>query len=86
MGYDVGTRLLDLYFVRERNSKREIKLLNMLLFVKSTLWKVRSYCYFVLLGLLCQTVRRCKVPLHSSYFDALLCFGFIGTVPRKNIG
>lgn len=42
MGYDVGTRLLDLYFVRERNSKREIKLLNMLLFVKSTLWKVRK--------------------------------------------
>lgn len=39
MGQDVGTRLLDLYFVRERNSKREIKLLNMLLFVKSTLWK-----------------------------------------------
>ncbi|CAK1585112.1 unnamed protein product [Parnassius mnemosyne] len=40
IGQDVGTRLLDLYFVRERNSKREIKLLNMLLFVKSTLWKV----------------------------------------------
>ncbi|KAI5637626.1 transport protein particle (TRAPP) component domain-containing protein [Phthorimaea operculella] len=40
IGHDVGTRLLDLYFVRERNSKREIKLLNMLLFVKSTLWKV----------------------------------------------
>ncbi|XP_053604677.1 trafficking protein particle complex subunit 5 [Plodia interpunctella] len=39
IGQDVGTRLLDLYFVRERNSKREIKLLNMLLFVKSTLWK-----------------------------------------------
>lgn len=68
MGYDVGTRLLDLYFVRERNSKREIKLLNMLLFVKSTLWKVRSYCYFVLLGLLCQTARRRKVPLHCTIF------------------
>lgn len=40
IGQDVGARLLDLYFVRERNSKREIKLLNMLLFVKSTLWKV----------------------------------------------
>ncbi|XP_047990288.1 trafficking protein particle complex subunit 5 isoform X1 [Leguminivora glycinivorella] len=40
IGQDVGARLLDLYFVRERGGKREIKLLNMLLFVKSTLWKV----------------------------------------------
>ncbi|XP_026478004.1 trafficking protein particle complex subunit 5-like [Ctenocephalides felis] len=39
LGMDVGSRLIDLYFVRERNCKREIKLLNMLLFVKSTLWK-----------------------------------------------
>lgn len=45
IGQDVGTRLLDLYFVRERNSKREIKLLNMLLFVKSTLWKVLLQVY-----------------------------------------
>ncbi|KAF9824745.1 hypothetical protein SFRURICE_016854 [Spodoptera frugiperda] len=43
IGHDVGTRLLDLYFVRERNSKREIKLLNMLLFVKSTLWKINKF-------------------------------------------
>lgn len=40
MGQNVGVKLIDLYFVRERNCKREIKLLNMLLFVKSTLWKV----------------------------------------------
>lgn len=39
MGKNVGVKLIDLYFVRERNCKREIKLLNMLLFVKSTLWK-----------------------------------------------
>ncbi|GLV43757.1 TRAPP subunit 31 [Carabus blaptoides fortunei] len=39
MGQNVGVKLIDLYFVRERNCKREIKLLNMLLFVKSTLWK-----------------------------------------------
>lgn len=32
-----------MYFVRERNAKREIKLLNILLFVKSTLWKVGKY-------------------------------------------
>lgn len=39
MGRDVGTRVIDLYFVRERNSKRETKLINMLLFIKTTLWK-----------------------------------------------
>jgi len=40
LGYSVGSKIIDLYFVRERNGKREIKLLNILLFVKSTLWKV----------------------------------------------
>jgi trafficking protein particle complex subunit 5 len=40
LGYDVGSRLLDLYVFREKNSKRETKLINMLLFIKSTLWKV----------------------------------------------
>ncbi|XP_026748947.2 trafficking protein particle complex subunit 5 [Galleria mellonella] len=39
IGQDVGTRLLDLYFTREKNSKREIKVLNLLLFVKTALWK-----------------------------------------------
>lgn len=39
MGKDVGSRVIDLYFVRERNSKRETKLINMLLFIKTTLWK-----------------------------------------------
>lgn len=42
LGQNVGTKLIDLYFVRERNGKREIKLLNILLFVKSTFWKVYS--------------------------------------------
>lgn len=40
MGQEVGTKLIDLHFLREKNSKREIKLLNMLLFIKSTFWKV----------------------------------------------
>jgi len=35
----VGTRIIDLYFVRERSSKRETKLTQMLLFVKTTVWK-----------------------------------------------
>lgn len=43
LGYDVGSRLLDLYVHREKNSKRETKLINMLLFIKSTLWKVRRF-------------------------------------------
>ena len=39
LGHQVGSRLLDLVFVREKAAKRETKLLNVLLFVKSTLWK-----------------------------------------------
>lgn len=39
LGRDVGSRIIDLYFVKERNSKREIKMINILLFVKTTLWK-----------------------------------------------
>lgn len=39
LGYDVGFRVIDLYFVRERNSKRETKMINILLFIKTTLWK-----------------------------------------------
>jgi hypothetical protein len=52
LGRKVGVKLIDLYFLRERNGKREIKLLNILLFVKSTLWKV---CYI-------------KVHMHLSHF------------------
>ncbi|GAB6020329.1 Trafficking protein particle complex subunit 5 [Chamberlinius hualienensis] len=39
MGQYVGSRILELLFLREKNFKREIKLLNMLLFVKSNMWK-----------------------------------------------
>lgn len=39
MGAEVGHRITDLLVVREKSGKREIKLLNALLFVKSTLWK-----------------------------------------------
>lgn len=44
LGRNVGVKIIDLYFMRERNGKREIKLLNMLLFIKSTLWKVILDC------------------------------------------
>ncbi|CAD6237478.1 GSCOCG00002333001-RA-CDS, partial [Cotesia congregata] len=39
VGADVGHRVTDLLIMRDKNGKREIKLLNILLFVKSTLWK-----------------------------------------------
>ncbi len=39
LGWQVGARILDLLFVRERASRRETKLLNVLLMVKSTLWR-----------------------------------------------
>lgn len=41
MGYHVGQRMVDVLFVREKNFKRETKLINILLFVKTNLWKVR---------------------------------------------
>jgi len=39
LGYQVGSRMLDVVVVRERSSKRETKMLNALLMIKSTLWK-----------------------------------------------
>ena len=43
MGQHVGSHLLDVLFVREKGFKREIKLLSMLIFIKSNFWKVRHY-------------------------------------------
>ena len=43
MGQHVGSHLLDILFVREKGFKREIKLLSMLIFIKSNFWKVRHY-------------------------------------------
>ena len=37
--HEVGSRMLDVVVVRERSSKRETKMLNALLLIKSTLWK-----------------------------------------------
>ncbi|KFM79571.1 Trafficking protein particle complex subunit 5, partial [Stegodyphus mimosarum] len=39
LGYHVGQRMVDTLFVRERNFKRETKLINVLIFIKTTLWK-----------------------------------------------
>ncbi|XP_065225462.1 trafficking protein particle complex subunit 5 [Planococcus citri] len=38
-GKDVGSKLIDVVFIREKNYKRETKLLNILIFIKSTFWK-----------------------------------------------
>ena len=39
VGYQVGSRMLDVVVVRERSSKLETKMLSALLLIKSTLWK-----------------------------------------------
>ena len=39
LGWQVGARIIDLIFVRDRTAKRELKLLNALLMVKTTLLK-----------------------------------------------
>ena len=39
LGYQVGGRILDLVFVREKAARRETKLLNVLVFLQKTLWK-----------------------------------------------
>ena len=39
VGYDVGLRLLEVLCYRERGCRRETRLLDMLKFVHSTLWK-----------------------------------------------
>lgn len=39
VGYHVGQRMVDLIFLRDKNFKRETRLINLLIFIKSNLWK-----------------------------------------------
>ncbi|XP_045160600.1 trafficking protein particle complex subunit 5-like [Mercenaria mercenaria] len=39
LGQHVGNHLLDILFLRDRGFKREVKLLNMLLFIKGNFWR-----------------------------------------------
>uniref|UniRef100_T1K5T1 Trafficking protein particle complex subunit 5 n=1 Tax=Tetranychus urticae TaxID=32264 RepID=T1K5T1_TETUR len=39
MGYHVVQRLVDLTFIREKNYKRKTKLIKILIFIKTNLWK-----------------------------------------------
>lgn len=39
MGYGIGQRIVNLIFIRDKNFKRETKLINMLIFIKTTFWR-----------------------------------------------
>ncbi|CAK9295718.1 unnamed protein product [Gordionus sp. m RMFG-2023] len=39
MGYRVGQRYLELMYIREKNYKRDIKLVPLLIYIKNNLWK-----------------------------------------------
>ena len=39
LGYGVGHRLLEILYFRERGSKRDVRLLDILRFIHSTLWR-----------------------------------------------
>ena len=41
LGQHVGHRMVDVLCWRERATKRETRLVNMLLFIKNNVWKVR---------------------------------------------
>ena len=41
LGQHVGRRVSDVHVLREKGFKREIKLIRMLMFITSNLWKVR---------------------------------------------
>lgn len=46
LGRQVGTRMLDLIVMREKGGfKRDIKMLDILLFIKGPVWKV-LYCFY----------------------------------------
>lgn len=49
MGQSVGASMLDVLVLREKNGKRETKLLNMLLFIKVSVICVGFFQYFLIL-------------------------------------
>lgn len=38
IGYNVGQRIVDMMLIREKNFKRETRLINMLIFIRSKVW------------------------------------------------
>lgn len=39
MGYGIGQRIINVIFIRDKNFKRETKLINMLIFIKTSFWR-----------------------------------------------
>ena len=35
----MGQRIIDIHYIREKNYKRDIRLINILVFIKNTVWK-----------------------------------------------
>ena len=66
MGQHVGVRILDILVVRDRGFKREIKLLQILIFVKGTLWKVPVF--MLIFDLTNGTYMRRRSILIKSYY------------------
>ncbi len=52
MGKSIGSRMLDVLVLREKGYKRETRIINVLLFIKTTVWKVSDIlsCPMVLFG------------------------------------
>ncbi|XP_022802207.1 trafficking protein particle complex subunit 5-like [Stylophora pistillata] len=60
LGQQVGSRILDVLVLREKGMKREVRVLNILLFIKSVLWKIFTETILLLpeqeSGMIYQTV------------------------------
>lgn len=48
MGYEVGTKVLDVNYIREKGYKREINLQKMLSFIKTSVWRVSKFSIQIL--------------------------------------
>jgi hypothetical protein len=81
MGQHVGVRILDVLVVRERGFKRETKLLQILIFVKATLWKVGQpfyilyeclhFCQRAIFGVIESTLHVTVLLLEVSFFSGV---------------
>ena len=46
MGKSIGSRMLDVLVLREKGYKRETRIINVLLFIKTTVWKVGDTLFY----------------------------------------
>jgi hypothetical protein len=64
MGFHVGSRMLDLVVLRDCAGKRELKVLTIMKFLKSTFWKVTvddCFCFSLLLCLIVRPAQRLQM-------------------------